>query len=150
MEQIKENLRKNFKMKDMGSLHFCLGVSVEQSKKGASLSQKQNIEKLLKRYGLRDANPVRTPLDPNFKLVADDGISKPVDNVQYQSMIGSLLYAAIATRPDIVQAVGALSQFNSAPTEAHLTAVKRVFRFLKGAINLSLFYKDQKTRKLRD
>eukprot|EP00795_Rhopilema_esculentum_P005567 gene5567-biopygen555 len=102
-----------------------IGCNVEQSEEGVSLSQKQYIEKLLKRYGLQDANPVCTPLDPNVKLVADDGNSKPVDNIQYQSMIGSLLYAAIATRPDIAQAVGALSQFNSAPTEAHLTAVKR-------------------------
>eukprot|EP00795_Rhopilema_esculentum_P017528 gene17528-biopygen6440 len=139
----KENL-----MKDLGSLHFCLGVSVEQSEEGVSLSQKQYIEKLLKRYGLQDANPVCTPLDPNVKLVADDGNSKPVDNVQYQSMIGSLLYAAIATRPDIAQAVGALSQFNSAPTEAHLTAVKRVFRYLKGTINLSLVYKKSESKEV--
>eukprot|EP00795_Rhopilema_esculentum_P007133 gene7133-biopygen8536 len=135
-------------MKDLGSLHFCLGVSVEQSEEGVSLSQKQYIEKLLKRYGLQDANPVCTPLDPNVKLVADDGNSKPVDNVQYQSMIGSLLYAAIATRPDIAQAVGALSQFNSAPTEAHLTAVKRVFRYLKGTINLSLVYKKSESKEV--
>eukprot|EP00795_Rhopilema_esculentum_P007998 gene7998-biopygen1703 len=148
MKQMKVNLRKNFKMKDLGSLHFCLGVSVEQGEEGVSLSQKQYIEKLLKRYGLQDANPVCTPLDPNVKLVADDGNSKPVDNIQYQSMIGSLLYAAIATRPDIAQAVGALSQFNSAPTEAHLTAVKRVFRYLKGTINLSLVYKKSESKEV--
>ena len=68
-----------------------------------------------------------TPADINVKLVKDDGMSKPVDPVFYQSMVGSLLYAAIATRPDISQAVGAVSKFNSCPTEAHLTAVKSNF-----------------------
>ena len=54
----------------------------------------------------------------------DNGVSKPVDQVHYQSMVGSLLYAAITMRPDIAQAVGAVSKFNSCPTETHLTAVK--------------------------
>ena len=141
MNQIKSNLSKHFKMKDLGSLHFCLGVNIEQTEEGLTLSQKQYIEKLLERYGLQDANPVSTPMDLNVKLVADDGHSKPVDRIRYQSMIGSLLYAAVATRPDISQAVGALSKFSSAPTEVHLTAVKRVLRYLKGTISLSLQYK---------
>ena len=56
-------------------------------------------------------------------------------------MVGSLLYAAIATRPDIAQAVGAVSKFNSCPTQTHLTAVKRILRYLKGTIDLGLMYK---------
>ena len=124
MSEIKTSLRQNFKMTDMGSLHFCLGVSVEQSTDKIKLSQKQYIQKLLKRYELDDANPVCTPMDLNVRLVADDGLSKPTDKSRYQSMVGSLLYVAVATRPDICQAVAAVSKFNSAPTESHLTAVK--------------------------
>ena len=60
-------------------------------------------------------------------------------------MVGSLIYAAIATRPDIAQAVAALAKFNSSPTEAHLTAVKRVFRYLKGTIKLCLQYQASDT-----
>ena len=55
-------------------------------------------------------------------------------------MVGSPLYAAMATRPDIALAVGAVSKFNSCPNEAHLTAVKRIFRYLKGTINFGLKY----------
>ena len=55
-------------------------------------------------------------------------------------MVGSLLHAARATRPDIAQAVGVVSKFNAEPTEAHLTAVKRIFRYLKGTVNLALQY----------
>ena len=141
MTHVKSGLSSHFKMTDLGSLHFCLGVNMEQTEEGVILSQKQYIEKLLERYGLQDANPVSTPMDLNVKLVADDGYSKPVDRIRYKSMIGSLLYAAIATRPDISHAVGALSKFSSAPTEVHLTAVKRFLRYLKGTIGLSLQYK---------
>jgi len=108
MSQVKSGLSSYFKMTDLGSLHFCLGVNMEQTEEGVILSQKQYIEKLLEPYGLQDANPVSTPMDLNVKLVADDGYSKPVDRIRYKSMIGSLLYAAIATRPDISHAVGAL------------------------------------------
>ena len=81
-----------------------------------------------------------TPADINVKLVKDDGVGKPGNQVNYQSMVGSLLYASIATRPDLAQAVGAISKFNSCPTEAHLNAVKRIFRYLKGTINLCIKY----------
>ena len=141
MYESKTGLRQSCKMKDMGSLHFCLGVSIKQCTDMFKLSQKQYIQKLLKRYELLDADPVCTPMDLNVRLVADDGHSKPTDKVQYQSIVGSLLYVAIATRPDISQAVSAVSKFNSAPTEAHLTAVKRILRYLKGTIDLSLQYK---------
>ena len=56
-------------------------------------------------------------------------------------MIGSLLHAARATHPDITYAVGIVSKFNAAPTQAHLTAVKRIFRYLKGTIELKLQYR---------
>ena len=79
-------------------------------------------------------------MDPNVKLVKDDSYSKKVDAAQYQSMVGSLLHAARATRPDIAHAVGIVSKFNAAPTQAHLTAVKRIFRYLKGTIELKLQY----------
>ena len=59
--------------------------------------------------------------------------SKIVDSVRYQSMVGS-------SRPDIAHAVANVLKLNSEPTEAHLTAVKRIFRYLKGTINLSLCY----------
>ena len=58
-------------------------------------------------------------------------------------MVGSLLYAAIATRPDVAQAVGVVSKFCSKPTEAHLTAAKRILRYLKGILNLAIKFQNQ-------
>lgn len=141
MENIKDRLSNQFQMKDMGELHYCLGISIKRQDDKLFVTQEQYINKILKKYNLDNANPTSTPMDVNVKLEKDDGHSKPVDSGLYQSMIGSLLYAAIATRPDIAYAVGALARFNSAPNEAHLTAVKRVFRYLKGTANLHLQYR---------
>lgn len=77
-----------------------------------------------------------TPTNFSSKLRKNDDLAKSVDPTLYQSMVGSLLYAAMATRPDIAQAVGAVSKFCSNPNETHLTAVKRIFRYLKGTVNL--------------
>ena len=104
------------------------------------MHQKQYIQSLLKRYGLSQANPANTPADINVKMVKDDRVSKPVHPAHYQSMVGSLLYAAITTRPDIAHAVGFVFKFNSCPTEAHLTGVKWTLRYLKGTVNLGLKY----------
>jgi histone deacetylase 1/2 len=142
MIDLKTSLANHFKMKDMGVLHYCLGVSVTIKDGVLQISQEQYIGKIMRKYKLQDCKTVSTPMDLNVKLVKDDGYSKPVDVVQYQSMVGSLIYAAIATRPDIAYAVAALAKFNSSPTEAHLTAVKRVFRYLKGTAQLRLQYQE--------
>lgn len=95
---------------------------------------------MLKKFGLADANTVLTPADCNVKLVNEDHVSKPTDQVEYQSMVGSLIYVAMGTRPDIAQAVGAVSKFCSNPSEAHKTTVKRILCYLKKTINLALKY----------
>ena len=115
----------------MGKLHYCLGVSIEhdETQKCLWIYQRQYIQNMLKKHGMTEAKTVSTPVDLSVKLEKDDGFSKDVDQITYQSAVGSLMYAAIATRPDISQAVGVVSKFNPKPTEAHLTAVKRIFRY---------------------
>ena len=142
MQEAKESLQARFKMKDMGKLHYCLGISIEQEEdeKCVWIHQKQYILSIIEKYGLTDAKTSPTPADLSVKLEKDDGFSKEVDPIAYQSMVGSLLYAAIATRPDISYAVGVVSKFNSKPTEAHLTAVKRIVRYLKGTVDMGLRY----------
>ena len=89
---------------------------------------------------MTEAKIATTPIDPNIRLQKDDKYSKRVDTVLYQSIVGSLLYAAIATRPDIAHAVGVVSKFSSSPTEAHLTAAKRILRYLKGSAGIAVKY----------
>ncbi|KAM4577057.1 uncharacterized protein PAE49_006958 [Odontesthes bonariensis] len=124
------------------ALPYLLGISVIQDKTNncVYLHQKHYIEAILQKYGMDKANPVTTPADANVKLQKNDGVSKPVNPGTYQSIVGSLLYAAMATRPDIAQAVSAVSKFNAEPNTAHMTAVKRILRYLKGTTNLALEY----------
>ena len=99
---------------------------------------------MLAKYGLFPRKIVATQADVNVSLKKDDKFSNAIDPVWYQSMVGSLLYAFIATRPDIAQAVGAVSKFNSNPSEAHSIAVKQIMRYLKGMIDIALYFKKAK------
>ena len=106
---------------------------------------KGNISRAyLRSMGFSQAKIVATPADVNVSPKKDNGITKAVDPVWHQSMVGSLLYASIATRLDIAQAVGAVLKYNSNPSEAHSTTVKQIMRYLKGAIDIALYYKKAK------
>ena len=113
MQRLKDSLKFQFKMKDMGELHYYVGVSIVQEKerKQVYLLHGLYIEKLLKTFGQTQAKSVCTPTDLNIRLQKEDGVSKPVDTTSYQSIVGSLLYAAITSRPDIAQALGVVSTF---------------------------------------
>lgn len=129
-------------MTDIQKLHYCLGISIlqDEDKKCIWLHQKQYVQNMLINYGLTEAKIASTPADPNVKLEKDDGVGTEVDPITYQSKVGILLYIACATRPDIAQAEEAVSKFSNKPTEAHLTAVKQILRYLKGTASLSLKY----------
>ena len=79
------------------------------------LHQGHFVEKMLEKFGQTEAKPVSTPANLNVKLQKEDGFSRPVDVTSYQSIVGSLLHAAIATRPDIARAVGVVSRFCAKP-----------------------------------
>lgn len=141
MQDIKQSLNKRFKMKDLGQLHFCLGINAEFNGTTLKLHQKHYVHQILEKFGMSNCNAATTPLAIDVQLVRNDG-SKPVDPTLYQSIVGSLLYASTATRPDIAHSVGVLSKFNASPTETHLTAAKRVLRYLKGTLDHGItFYK---------
>ena len=105
------------------------------------LHQRHFVEKMHEKFGQTEAKPVSTPANLNVKLQEEDGFSRPVDVTSYQSIVGSLLHAAIATRPDIARAVRVVSKFCANPTQNHLTATKRILRYLKATAYLGLRYK---------
>ena len=143
MKKIKSQLMECFQMKDLGELSFILGIKVEKMNEDHSvlqLHQQMYILNVLKRFALSDVKPVSTPCDTSVNLKKEDG-SKSVDAVNYQAMVGSLMYIAMATRPDIAYAVSLVSRYCSSPTETHLTAVKRIYRYLKGTLSLVLQFK---------
>jgi hypothetical protein len=93
---------------------------------------------MLKRFGMEDCKPFITPMQTSCKLSKDDD-SNSTDQRQYRSMVGNLLYV-IASRLDVMQAVGQVARFQEAPKESHVLAVKRIFRYLKGTKEFGLWH----------
>jgi hypothetical protein len=139
-------LAHTFSIKDLGNLHYFLGVEVIQTTAGLFLSQHKYIGDLLERTKMQDAKPVLTPMSTSTPLCKDDG-SPSTDTTFYRSTIGSLQYLSL-TRPDIAFTVNKLAQFMQRPTERHLTALKRLLRYLKGTIFHGLLLQKSKSSSL--
>jgi histone deacetylase 1/2 len=139
IQEIKKSLCAKFKMKDLEHVHFCLGINAEFNGTQLKLHQTHYIRQILEKFGMSHCKTASTPMATDVQLVKDDG-SKQVNQQLYQSVIGSLLYVSTATRPDIAYSVGVLSKFNCSPTETHLTAAKRVLRYLNGTIDHGIIF----------
>ena len=140
--EIKQKLQKKYKMTDLGPVKRFLGMTVERTKNGYRLHQETYIDSLLQKNGMTDCYDASTPIETHAKLETNsEDTDAPVDQKSYLAIVGSLMYAALGTRPDISYAVGLLSRFNSDPKTRHLTAAKRVLRYLKKTKNLKLEYK---------
>ena len=125
-------LGQKFSIKDLGPLHFFLGVEVIPIADGLFLTQHQYIRALLARTSMDGAKDVTTPLSVSVPLQLEDG-SPPVDATEYRRVIGALQYLSL-TRPDISFAVNKLSQFMHRPSQIHWTATKRLLCYLKNTI----------------
>ena len=146
-ETLVTQLSQNFNVKHLGKLKWFLGIEVAQDTSAGTIriSQPQCIEHMLKRFGFWGAKPQSTPADPNVPLtnlpsnhVETPDQQKEVQQFPYREVIGSLMYAACVTRPDIAATVGFLARAMSNPKHVHVTAAKRCLRYLKGTQNLGL------------
>ncbi|GJX48256.1 retrovirus-related pol polyprotein from transposon TNT 1-94 [Tanacetum coccineum] len=127
-----------FKMSMMGQMSFFLGLQISQSPRGIFLNQSKYASEIIKKYGLLTSDFVDTPIVEKNKL-DEDLQGTPVDATLYHGMIGSLMYLT-SSRPDLIYAVCLCARYQAKPTEKHLNAVKRIFRYLKGTINMGLCY----------
>lgn len=134
-------LAKQFEITDNGKCTHFLGIDLHYMDSGSiQLSQKGYIQKTLDRFGMTDSKPVATPFNAKEKLLPYDDMASPDDVKLYQEMIGSLIWLMVSTRPDIAYTVSKLASYSSNPSPEHLTAVKRVFRYLAGSQRLGLTY----------
>ena len=133
-------------MSMMGELKFFLGIQINQCSEGTYIHQTKYVKELLKKFQLSESKEAKTPMHPTC-ILGKDEVSKKVDQKLYRGMIGSLLYLT-ASRPDILFSVCLCARFQSDPRESHLTAVKRILRYLKGTTNVGLFYRKSKDFKL--
>jgi hypothetical protein len=143
--ECKRNLASEFEMKDLGMMHYFLGLEVWQKPDEIFLSQGKYAVEILKRFKMMDCKSMPTPMVTNLKLLSDTS-SETVDVTMYRQMIGSLMYLT-NTRPDICFAVNTLSQYMVEPRRVHLIAEKHILRYLKGTIDFGLRYvSDRKIR----
>jgi len=131
-----QDLNLSFALKELGPLHFFLGVEATWSSDGLHLSQQRYILDILKKTNMELAKPVATPMSSSSILSKFDG-STITDPTLYRSTIGSLQYLSL-TRPDIAFAVNKVSQFMQDPRDPHWTAVKRILRYLKATVDYTL------------
>ncbi|GKE17522.1 retrovirus-related pol polyprotein from transposon TNT 1-94 [Tanacetum coccineum] len=127
-----------FKMSIMGKISFFLGLQIFQNPRGIFINQLKYALESLKKYGFDSCDPVDTPMVDKSKL-DEDKEGKAVDLSQYRGMIGTLLYLT-ASRPDLQFAICMCARYQAWPTEKHLHAVKRIFRYLRGTVTQGLWY----------
>src|ERR1044072_7029226 len=114
----------------MGELRFFLGIQIDQRPEATYLHQSKYANELLKKFNMLESTPAKTPKHPTCILEKEE-VSAKVCQKLYRGMIGSLLYLT-ASIPDILFSVHLCARFQSDPRQTHLTAVKKILRFLKG------------------
>ena len=136
----KRELTSKFEMKDLGLMHYFLGLEVWQRSDGIFLSQGKYTVDVLRRSKMMDCKSMASPMVTNLKKLHDTtSRSDPVDPTMHRQLIGLLLYP-VHTIPNICFAVSALSQFMSNPRHVHWVAAKHVLRYLRGTIGYGLEY----------
>ena len=145
VQQLKSDLKRRFKMKDEGELSWCLGTRISAHEDHITIDQEQYVEDVLARFGMSNCKPANTPAALGIHLTKQDAPqtsqeAMEMKAVPYRSAVGSLLYASIRTRPDIASAVRAVAKFSSNPGKKHWTAVKRIFRYLKGTSSYGISF----------
>ncbi|GJX41732.1 retrovirus-related pol polyprotein from transposon TNT 1-94 [Tanacetum coccineum] len=140
IEEFKVLMKAEFEMTNMGEMQYFLGVEVIQDEHGIYLSQRKYAREILERFNLwKLANSVKNPIVPRCNLVKDDG-SSFVDATLYKQMVGCMMYLS-ATRPDLMFVISLLSRYMANPTKQHMAAMQRVLRYIKGTLELGIFYK---------
>lgn len=139
---IKAQISNEFEVVDGGKLEYFLGMEIQrEGDTGAvTVCQQQYINNLLNQYGMDNCRPVSTPLDAGFQVHCSNESCKRVNQTEYQSIIGALMYLAISSRPDILHSVCKLSQRNMDPHSEHEAGVWHILRYLKKTIDLKLHY----------
>jgi hypothetical protein len=128
-------LSSEFKLRDLGDVHYFLGVEVQTTSMGLMLCQHKYTLDILTRAGMLSCKPVDTPISASKATIMPDSLFP--DATRFRQLVGALQYLTF-TRPDICFAVNRVCQFMHAPTESHWAAVKRILRYLRGTASHGL------------
>ena len=134
MIKLKGELNEKFQMTELGEKKI-LGIRIERDRKQGTLTMSQGhyIDVILARFNMSDAHPGSMPLHKMIKLNSSSDSTGPTTEVPYAKAIGSLMYAALSTQPNLAFAIQHLSQFITSYGAEHWTAIKHILRYLKGS-----------------
>ncbi|KAJ9689270.1 hypothetical protein PVL29_014779 [Vitis rotundifolia] len=136
--ETKHMLSTHFDMKDLGEASYVLGIKILRDRANGvlKLSQRTYIEKILKRFNMHNCSSTKAPICPQ-----KDDEREEMRTIPYSSVVGSLMYAQVCTRPDIAFVVGVLGRYLSNPGSQHWKAAKKVLRYLQGTKDFMLTYR---------
>jgi len=147
IQEYKAKIKSKHSLTDLGPVNWLLGIKITRDLEARTiaLSQSSYIDSILTRFNFTDLKSFSTPMDPSIhfsKSQCPQTLEETAEmrRVPYREAIGSLMYCAVATRPDIAFSVSLLSQFIENPGKVHWEAVKRVFRYLAGTRDWKLVY----------
>jgi hypothetical protein len=133
-----EDMSMEFEMSMMGELQFFLGLQIKESKEGTFVHQAKYTKDIVRKFKMEDSKPMTMSMSMTTAVDADEA-GEHVDQKEYRSMIGSLLYST-ATRPDIQFLVCLCARFQASLRTSHQQAVKRIFRYLRHTPDFGLWY----------
>ncbi|KIK13515.1 hypothetical protein PISMIDRAFT_17935 [Pisolithus microcarpus 441] len=146
----KDEFMKKWESRDLGEVKEYLGIQIHRNRQTQELwlHQIPYVKKVLKRFSMEHANSVRTPLPSGYNPEKAPEKYQATSELQtrYQSVIGSLLYMALGTRPDIAYSVVRMSQYMSNPTDLHLKQALHIVRYVASTPNLCLQYHGKENR----
>ena len=147
LNNFKTKLLNRFKARDLGEASEILSIKIERQTDGSvCLDQTAYAEEILNTFGMADCKPASTPLDAGTKFTKESENDSVRTNKPYREVVGSLLYLANGTRPDLAYAVAYMSQFCNNPTDEHWSGLKHILRYLQGTKDRKLCYKKTKMK----
>ncbi|SGY56983.1 BQ5605_C006g04205 [Microbotryum silenes-dioicae] len=142
INRVLDALELAYGIKRLGPAKYILGIQVKRGHNGSiTLSQERYLRDILARFQFADAKPVSVPMQPGAVLDFENSFATPEDRTRYLQAIGSLMYAAVGTRPDLAFVVSYLARFSQQPGPEHWTAIKHVLCYIKGTLDLGLTYR---------
>ena len=141
-DNFKQRLSQLFKMKDLGEISHFIGIQFIRYDDSDCVKMCQSlfIEKVLQKFRMSDCKPRSTPCEMSSNKTSEGSDTEPADGTMYRSLVGSLIYIMVATRPDLSYVVTKLSQHMSNPTMMDFVMAKHVVRYLKGTMDHGIVF----------
>lgn len=146
INELKGKLGKRFSMKNLGNLQSFLGIRIRRDETGMYLDQSDYTRRLIDRFAMTDCKPCNTPIESKSFTETSNEEDYIIGSKPYKELIGCLMYLMLGTRPDISVSVNYFSRFQENYTESHWRQLKRILRYLKETIDMSIYYPKIRTR----